>query len=156
VPSISEPGGVNTIQVDVELAVDLGGATGDASVMLSVDWLLARFDHYLSRCTTPACYPTTWITSGQIVLDSAGPPSHRLLIRRDPAAHAFAFGVDGVTFVADPTTASRFVTTPVPAAGPARAPELRLIRGLTLYAGAAVTGKTGTAETRFTDVVSGP
>jgi len=101
-------GGVpNSAVGDIVAGVYLVPATGTA--------------HYtIVRCTNPQCGAVSAVDSGTFAGVSVGTGPHTVLVKWDPTAHTFTFGVDGSHLVVDPSPL-------VPVAGLPNSPMKRII-----------------------------
>ena len=86
------------------------------------------------------------MASGAFTGATVGTGVHTVLVRWDPAAKRFTFGLDGARATVDPGAAA-------PVAGPANAPLRRLFTSLYLPAAA---GASGSIEARVSNVFTAP
>jgi len=143
--SLGTPESVNTVQADITMkgftATGAGtnanamvqgryfndgtsggspnSALGDilAGVLLSPVTDTATYS--IMRCTNPQCGGVSVIGSGTFSGVSVGTGLHTVLVKWDPTAHTFTFGVDGSLLVVDPSPL-------VPVAGPPNSPMKRI------------------------------
>ena len=105
------PGGApNSALGDVQAGVFLSAVTDAAT-------------YSITRCTNPTCGTVSVVGSGTFSGVSVGTGLHTVLVRWDPAAHAFTFGVDGALLVVDPSSL-------LPVAGPPNSPMKRIFSGV--------------------------
>jgi hypothetical protein len=179
---VSDPIGLNALQVDAgfvgyattgtgNATVSLIGrlyndgtgtrandATGDVQAQLSIN-AAGTATWSLSRCTTGICASQAMGSGGIPGATGLSTGSHRLLLRWDTVAKKFTFGVDGILATVDPAAVGAVstggsVTLAVPSAGPPRAPLLQINSGASVSS--TVAGATTGVTVRLNDVYTGP
>jgi hypothetical protein len=178
---VSDPTGLNALQVDAGFVGYATTGTGNATVSLQGrfynDGTGTRADDAtgdvqasitfnatgtaswsLARCTTGNCATPTSVGFGTLQTVMAG-GSHRLLLRWDTVAKMFHFALDGSVATVDPATGGPVstggnVTLAVPPVGPARAPLLQLSSNASILS--VMPGATTGVTVRLSDVYTGP
>jgi hypothetical protein len=143
--SFGNPGSVNTVQADITMkgfsATGTGtnanamvqgryfndgspggapdSALGDVQAGVFLSPVTGAATYSIMRCTNPQCGTVSVIGSGTFSGVSVGTGLHTVLVRWDPSAHAFTFGVDGALVAVDPSAL-------VPVAGPPNSPMKRI------------------------------
>jgi hypothetical protein len=125
---------------DVLASVFLEAATND------IVFSLQRLE------TANGAGPTTQLARFIVPAATVDTSVHTLLIRWDPAAHTFTFGVDGLTHAIDPTVTGPDITVAAPVSGAANWPVKRI------FASVAVppTGASGNTSVRVNNVFTAP
>ncbi len=110
----------------------------------------------IRRCTNANCSTATLLAvANPFTGITVGSGKHTLLLKWDPVARTFTFGVDGSTVTVDPKVVGGYMTQAAPYAGPANAPN-RVINNFSGLTGASSAGATGSIQTRVTNVFTAP
>ena len=169
---LANPAAVNAIQVDLRVAARTGGASaftntgvrgrfyndgtaggtpgsalGDIFAAVFLNGASDTISYTVARCQNPVCSGGLGpIGGGTFTGTTVGNGVHSVLVKWDPVAQRFTFGLDGTTVDVDPTGTA-------PVVGPANAP----LRDVFTAAGPpAAAGATGSIDVRVNNVFTSP
>jgi hypothetical protein len=123
-----------------------GSALGDIFAAVFIRPTTDDVTYFVGRCLYPICSALSLIASGTFAGATVGSGMHTVLVKWDPTAQRFTFGLDGTTIEVDPTGAA-------PLAGPANAPMRDIFTSVAVPATA---GAGGSVDLRVNNVFTGP